>query len=115
MRFAFLSKQGLDEFWANDVVYYIFVKLLDKTLRPSIGLAASIGPLHWSPLRNELEVAKRIGDEGQPTVELRVNINRAIDEETEKIDDRLLQLMERLRTHNQFDVIKAVQFAYQGD
>ncbi len=43
-----------------------------------------------------------------------MNINRAIDEETEKIDDRLLQLMERLRTQNQFDVIKAVQFAYRG-
>jgi eukaryotic-like serine/threonine-protein kinase len=84
-------------------------------LPPSIDLAASIGPLPPSPLRNQLEVAKRVFDEGQRTEELQVNINRAIDEETEKIDDRFLQLMERLRTQNQFDVIKAVQFAYRGE
>ncbi len=44
-----------------------------------------------------------------------MTIHRDIDEETEKIDDRLLQLMEWLRTQNQFEVIKAVQFAYRGD
>ena len=84
-------------------------------LPPSVDLAASIGSLPPSPLRNELEVAKRGFDEGQRTEELRVTIHRAIDEETEKIDDRLLQLMERLRTQNQFEVIKAVQFAYRGE
>ena len=84
-------------------------------LSPTIDLAASIGLLPPSPLRNQLEVAKRGFDEGQRTEELRVTMNRAIDAETEKIDDRLLQLMERLRTHNQFEVIKAVQFAYRGE
>jgi len=36
-------------------------------------------------------------------------------EENENIDDPLLQLMERLRTENQFDVIKAVRFVYRGE
>ncbi len=85
-------------------------------LPPNIDLAASIGPLPPSPLRNELEVAMRGGDEGQPIVALRVDMYRGIDEEqTEKINDPLLQLMERLRTQNQFEVIKAVRFAYRGE
>ena len=84
-------------------------------LPPSIDLTASIGPLPASPLRNELEVAVRGGDEGQPVETLKVAIHRGIDEEqTVKIDDPLLQLMERLRTQNQFAVIKAVRFAYRG-
>jgi serine/threonine protein kinase len=84
-------------------------------LSPSIDLAASIGPLPPSPLRSQLEVAKRGFDESQPVETLRVDLHRAIDEETEKIDDPLLQLMERLRTQNRFDVIKAVRFAYRGE
>ena len=40
-------------------------------LPPSVDLAASIGPLPPSPLRNELEVAKRGFDEGQPIEALR--------------------------------------------
>jgi hypothetical protein len=84
-------------------------------LSPSVDLAASIGPLPPSPLRSQLEVAKRGFDEGQPVETLRVDLHRAIDEETETINDRLLQLMERLRTRNQFEVIKAVRFAYRGE
>ena len=69
-----------------------------------------------SPLRNELEVAVRGGDEGQPVETLSLALHRGIDDEqTVKIDDPLLQLMERLRTQNQFDVIKAVRFAYRGE
>jgi eukaryotic-like serine/threonine-protein kinase len=78
-------------------------------------LAALIGPLPKSPLRNELEVAVRGFDEGQPVEALRVGMHRGIDEETEKIDDPLLRLMEKLRSQNQFDVIKAVRFAYRGE
>ena len=91
--------------------------LVRRTPLPSdIDLAAAIGPLAPSPLRNELEVAVRGGDEGQPVEWLNVELNRGIDEdETAKIDDPLLQLMERLRTQNQFAVIKAVRFAYRGD
>ena len=44
-----------------------------------------------------------------------MDIHRSIDEQAEKIDDWLLQLMQRLRTKNQFDVIKAVRFAYRGE
>ena len=84
-------------------------------LPSSTDLARLIGCLPPSPLRSELEVAKRGFDEGQPVEALKVDIHRGIDEETEKIDDPLVQLMERLRTQNQFDVIKAVRFAYRGE
>jgi hypothetical protein len=91
--------------------------LVRRTPLPStMDLAASVGPLRPSPLRNELEVAVRGGDEGQPVETLNVAINRGIDEDqTARIDDPLLQLMERLRTQNQFAVIKAVRFAYRGE
>ena len=84
-------------------------------LPPSVDLVSSIGSLPPSPLRNQLEVAKRGFDEGAAEAP-RVDMNRGIDQDqTEKIDDPLLQLMERLRTQNQFDVIKAVRFAYRGE
>jgi len=86
-----------------------------KPLPPGMDLAMLIGRLPPSPLRSELEVAKRGFDEGQPVEAIRVDIHRGIAEETEKIDDPLLQLMERLRTQNQFEVIKAVRFAYRGE
>jgi len=91
--------------------------LVRRTPLPAnVDLAASIGPVPPSPLRNELEIAERGGDEGQPVAMLRLAIHRGIDEEqTAKIDDPLLQLMERLRTQNQFEVIKAVRFAYRGE
>ena len=86
-----------------------------KPLASNIDLTALIGPLPKSPLRNELEVAVRGFNEGQP-VESLMALNRGIDDaETAKIDDPLLQLMEKLRTQNQFDVIKAVRFAYRGE
>ena len=85
-------------------------------LPPGIDLADSIGHLPQSPLRNELEVAVRGFDEGQPIETLKVDHNRGIDDQqTTKIDDPLMQLMERLRIRQQFDVIKAVRFAYRGE
>ena len=60
-------------------------------------------------------VAERGVDEGQPIEAMRAGEHRGIDEEADKIDDPLLQLMERLRTQNQFEVIKAVRFAYRGE
>ena len=69
--------------------------------------------------RHRCETSSRsrsAGDEGQPTAALRVDMHRGIDEDqTDKIDDPLLQLMETLRTQNQFEVIKAVRFAYRGE
>jgi hypothetical protein len=91
--------------------------LVRRTPLPSdVELAAAIGPLAPSPLRNELEVAVRGGDEGQPVATLNLALNRGIDEDqTARIDDPLLQLMERLRKESQFEVIKAVRFAYRGE
>ena len=86
-----------------------------KPLAPNIDLTALIGPQPKSPLRNELAVAVRGFNEGQP-VESLMALNRGIEAaETAKIDDPLLQLMEKLRTQNQFEVIKAVRFAYRGE
>jgi predicted Ser/Thr protein kinase len=78
-------------------------------------LAGLIGPLPSSPLRDVQEVAVRGFDEGQLIGALRLVQHRGIDEQADKIDDPLLQLMERLRTQNDFVVIKAVRFAYQGE
>ncbi len=84
-------------------------------LPTGMDLAGLIGPLPPSPFQDELEVAVRGFDEGQPLETLRVDIHRGIGEESKKIDDPLLQLMERLRSQNQFEVIKAVRFAYRGE
>jgi serine/threonine protein kinase len=85
-------------------------------LPPDIDLTVSIGRLPPSPLRNPLEVAKRGGNEGQPIAALQISLHRGINEaQTEKIDDPLLQLMQRLRTENQFEVVRAVRFAYKGE
>jgi hypothetical protein len=78
-------------------------------------LAGLIGTLPPSPLRDVREVAMRGFDEGQSTEALRVGLHRGIGDEPDKIDDPLLQLMERLRTQGPFDVIKAVRFAYRGE
>jgi hypothetical protein len=86
-----------------------------EPLPPGLDLAASIGPLPPSPLRNLFEVAVRGGDEGQPIETLKMARNRGIDSETVKIDDSLVNLMARLRTNWQFEVIKAVRFAYRGE
>jgi predicted Ser/Thr protein kinase len=85
-------------------------------LPQGVDLVESIGVLPPSPLRNELEVAVRGFDEGQPSELLKVDLNRGIDDEqTAKLDDPLMQLMERLRSRQQFDLIKAVRFAYRGE
>jgi hypothetical protein len=78
-------------------------------------LAGLVGRLPPSPLRPEPAFATRGLDEGQPIESLRVGLLRGIGEEADKLDDPLLQLMERMRTHGQFDVIKTAQFAYRGE
>jgi serine/threonine protein kinase len=83
-------------------------------LPPGTDLAGLLGQLPPSPLRDVREVAVRGFDEGQPTETLRVGQHRGIGDEPDKIDDPLLQLMERVRTQGPFDVIKAVRFAYRG-
>jgi hypothetical protein len=48
-------------------------------------------------------------------VALYIGQHRGIDDQPDKIDEPLLQLMERPRTEGQFDVIKWVRFAYRGE
>jgi hypothetical protein len=75
-----------------------------------------IGALPPSPLRDPREVVKRGGDEGQPIVAMKVDFDRGIGQgQTETIDDPLMQLMQRLRRQNQFEVVKAIRFAYRGE
>ncbi len=78
-------------------------------------LAGLVGRLPPSPLRAELVFTTRGLDEGQPMESLRVDPVRGIGENANKLDDPLLQLMERMRIRGQFDVIKAARFAYRGE
>jgi hypothetical protein len=84
-------------------------------LPPDVDLAASIGRLPASPLRDQFEVAVLGGNEGQPVETRQMVSHRGIESETVKIDDPLVQLMARLRTIWHFEVIKAVRFAYRGE
>jgi len=77
-------------------------------------------PCTRHPCAYELEVAERGFDEGEPLAvsffeEGPLGIYPSLGEETVKIDDQLLHLMQRLRTSWQFDVIKAWRFAYRGE
>ena len=82
-------------------------------LPPAIDLASLIGRLPPSPLRDPQEVAVRGFDPGQPVRTINRGMHRGLASEAERIDDPLLQVMEKLRPH--FDVIRAVRFAYRGD
>ncbi len=84
-------------------------------LAPNTDLAALIGKLPPSKLRHDLNVAMLGFDEGRATESLRPGRDRGIGESPEKVDDPLLNLMERLRTDGGFEVIKAVRFAYGGE
>jgi hypothetical protein len=85
-----------------------------KPLSPGTDVAALFGPFPRSPLRDEREFAVRGFGEGQPVEALRVGEHRGIGDEPDRIDDPLLRVMERLKAENQFDLIKAVRFAYRG-
>jgi tRNA A-37 threonylcarbamoyl transferase component Bud32 len=84
-------------------------------LPPGRDVTTLIGTLPASPLRDEREFAVRGFDEGRPTEALRVGLHRGIDAMANTIDDPLLRMMERLRAKCQFDLIKAVRFAYRGE
>jgi hypothetical protein len=75
-------------------------------------LADLIGVPPPAPLRDELELAVRGFDPGQPTAALQRGTNRGLAKEAEQIDEPLLQLLERLRPH--FELIRAVRFAYKA-
>jgi len=82
-------------------------------LPPGTELADLIGRLPPSPLRDPQEVAVRGFDPGQPVRAIDRGEHRGLADEAERIDDPLLQVMEKLRPH--FDVIRAVRFAYRGE
>jgi hypothetical protein len=90
--------------------------LARRTPLPSgMDLAGLAGQAPRSPYRPHLAFATLGLDEGQPLESLRVDSVRGIGENADKLDDPLLQLMERIRTQGHFDVIKAVRFAYRGE
>jgi hypothetical protein len=84
-------------------------------LPTGMDLAELVGRLPPSPLRAELVFATRGLDEGEPIELLHVDPVRGIGEIADKLDDPLLQLMERMRTQGHFDVIKTARFAYRGE
>lgn len=76
-------------------------------------LTSLIGRLRPSPLRDPQEVAVYGFDLGQPVREVERPLYRGLGPEPERIDEPLLQLMERLRPY--FETVRAVRFAYQGE
>src|SRR5262249_34719462 len=83
-------------------------------LPPAVDLAALVGKVERTPLRNPLEYAVRGGDEGQPIRELAADPPRGPGEEARPLGEPLLRLMNRLR--GQFPLVRAVQFAHErGD
>ncbi len=89
--------------------------LVRRTQLPAgTDLAGLIGSFPSSPLRDLREFAVRGFDEGQPLGAMRMGQHRGIGDEPERVDDPLLQLMERLRSRGPFEAIKAVRFAYRG-
>jgi hypothetical protein len=113
---ALHSPAELDRGWPMDGPSGLETALLlvrSSRLPPAIDLASLIGRLPASPLRDPQEVAVRGFDPGQPVRAIDRGTHRGLAQEAERIDDPLLQVMEKLRPY--FDVIRAVRFAYQGD
>jgi hypothetical protein len=88
--------------------------LVRQTPLPAdVSLADLIGRLPPAPLHDPQEYAVRGFDPGQPIRAINRGAHRSIGADPERIDDPLLQVMEKLRPH--FEVIRAVRFAYQGE
>jgi hypothetical protein len=89
------------------------VLLVRQTPLPAdVNLANLIGRLPPAPLRDPQEYAVRGFDPDQPVRGIDRGVHRGLAQEAERIDDPLLQVMEKLRPH--FELIRAVRFAYQG-
>jgi serine/threonine protein kinase len=113
---ALHSPAELDRGWPMDGPPGLETALLlvrSSRLPPAIDLASLIGRLPAAPLRDPQEVAVRGFDPGQPVRAINRGTHRGLADKAERIDDPLLQVMEKLRPH--FDVIRAVRFAYQGE
>jgi hypothetical protein len=83
-------------------------------LPPDTDLAGLIGRLPASPLRNPEERAVFVFDSGQQPLEaIDRGEHRGLGEVAKQVDDPLLQLLDRLRSH--FELARAVRFAYRGE
>ncbi len=86
-----------------------------EPLPPGTDPVALIGRLPRAPLRDEREVAFLDLEQGGSVATSRLAQYRGIDaNQVGEIDDPLLRLMERLR-RSDFELIKAVRFAYRGE
>ena len=110
------SPPELDQGWPMEGPPGLETALLlvrDTPLPPKRDLAALIGTLPPSPLDRMTEVAVRGFNQGQPVGTINYGLNRGLGDRPKQIDDPLLRLMERLRSD--FEVIRAVRFAYRGE
>jgi hypothetical protein len=88
--------------------------LVRQTPLPAdVKLADLIGHLPPAPLRDTQEYAVRGFDPGQSIGAVNRGLHRGLGDDAERIDDPLLQVMEKLRPH--FEVVRAVRFAYRGE
>jgi hypothetical protein len=113
---ALHSPAEFDRGWPMDGPPGLETALLlvrSSRLPPGIDLASLIGRLPASPLRDPQEVAVRGCDPDQAVRAIDRGTHRGLAGESERVDDPLLQVMEKLRPH--FDVIRAVRFAYRGE
>jgi serine/threonine protein kinase len=79
----------------------------------STDLVKLIGAMPPAPLGDPLELAVLGFDPVRTTGKIDRRRHRGLGQSTERIDEPLLQLGERLRPH--FELIRAVQFAYQSN
>jgi hypothetical protein len=102
-----------DEGWPEDETQGLDTMLLlaRKTPLPQeVLLAEVIGEVSPAPLGPHNEVVVRGLDRGMLVEEVKLDQNRRPFGDAAKIDDQLLQLMERLSDH--FELIRAIQFAH---
>jgi hypothetical protein len=113
---TFHSPPELDRGWPVTGPAGLETALLLASQSPlpsNTNLATLIGRLPPTPLRDPQEVAVRGFDPGQPTRTLNRGGHRGLGAEAERIDDPLVQVLEKLRPH--FEVVRAVRFAYRGE
>jgi hypothetical protein len=110
------SPPGLDQGWPMEGPSGLETALLLARTTPlpkTTDLARLVGRLPPAPLRDPRELAVRGFDPGQPPRSIERGLFRGLGKEAERVDEPLMQLLERLRPH--FDLIRAVRFAYRAD
>ena len=112
------SPAELDQGWPMEGPSGLETALLlvrPTPLPANLDLSAQIGRLPPTPVFDPREVAVLGWDLDHPVVALHrgEHRSRGLGAASERIDEPLLQVMERLRPH--FEVIRAVRFAYQGE